>query len=204
MTAYGLLNHRHTAEMEMALGGKILFTPHLAPMNRGILATCTAIADGPCDPLAGACATPMRTSPSSMSRTARPRPNGRWAPTPSTSPPATTSAPAGCSPRGARQSRKGAAGQMIQCANLMLGLDEDRGPAERAESGRERHRRPGLRRRRLPCRDQASQARHGPARHRRRQAGHRGRRLHPEQVRRAAGRCSTARASPPAAARRRR
>ena len=47
MTAYGLLNHRHTAEMEMELGGKILFTPHLAPMNRGILATCTAIAKGP-------------------------------------------------------------------------------------------------------------------------------------------------------------
>ncbi|MGZ8998676.1 MAG: N-acetyl-gamma-glutamyl-phosphate reductase, partial [Allosphingosinicella sp.] len=51
-SAYGLLNHRHTAEMEMELGGDILFTPHLAPMNRGILATCTAIAKGPCDPLA--------------------------------------------------------------------------------------------------------------------------------------------------------
>jgi len=51
MSAYGLLNHRHTAEMEMELGGRILFTPHLAPMNRGILATCTAIARGPCDPL---------------------------------------------------------------------------------------------------------------------------------------------------------
>ncbi len=43
-TAYGLLNHRHTPEMEQALGGgvQILFTPHLAPMNRGILATCYA------------------------------------------------------------------------------------------------------------------------------------------------------------------
>ncbi|MEO7827914.1 MAG: N-acetyl-gamma-glutamyl-phosphate reductase, partial [Allosphingosinicella sp.] len=30
-SAYGLLAHRHTAEMEMALGGKVLFTPHLAP-----------------------------------------------------------------------------------------------------------------------------------------------------------------------------
>src|SRR6185437_15313250 len=29
-SAYGLLNHRHTAEMEMALGGTVLFTPHLA------------------------------------------------------------------------------------------------------------------------------------------------------------------------------
>jgi N-acetyl-gamma-glutamyl-phosphate reductase len=41
-TAYGLLRHRHTPEMEQATGAKILFTPHLAPMNRGILATCYA------------------------------------------------------------------------------------------------------------------------------------------------------------------
>ncbi len=46
MTAYGLLSHRHTPEIETALsaeaGGpvQLLFTPHLAPMNRGILATC--------------------------------------------------------------------------------------------------------------------------------------------------------------------
>ncbi|MHB1138637.1 MAG: N-acetyl-gamma-glutamyl-phosphate reductase, partial [Microthrixaceae bacterium] len=39
-TAYGLLDHRHTPEMEMNLGASVLFTPHLAPMNRGILATC--------------------------------------------------------------------------------------------------------------------------------------------------------------------
>ena len=41
-TAYGLLHHRHTPEMEQATGARILFTPHLAPMNRGILATCYA------------------------------------------------------------------------------------------------------------------------------------------------------------------
>jgi N-acetyl-gamma-glutamyl-phosphate reductase len=40
--AYGLLTHRHTPEMEQELGAQILFTPHLAPMNRGILATCYA------------------------------------------------------------------------------------------------------------------------------------------------------------------
>ncbi len=39
-SAYGLLNHRHTPEMEQETGAQILFTPHLAPMNRGILATC--------------------------------------------------------------------------------------------------------------------------------------------------------------------
>jgi N-acetyl-gamma-glutamyl-phosphate reductase len=41
-TAYGLLTHRHTPEMEQEVGAQLLFTPHLAPMNRGILATCYA------------------------------------------------------------------------------------------------------------------------------------------------------------------
>jgi N-acetyl-gamma-glutamyl-phosphate reductase len=41
-TAYGLLTHRHTPEMEQAIGARLIFTPHLAPMNRGILATCYA------------------------------------------------------------------------------------------------------------------------------------------------------------------
>jgi N-acetyl-gamma-glutamyl-phosphate reductase len=41
-TAYGLLTHRHTPEIEQAVGAQVLFTPHLAPMTRGILATCYA------------------------------------------------------------------------------------------------------------------------------------------------------------------
>ncbi|HUY63513.1 MAG TPA: N-acetyl-gamma-glutamyl-phosphate reductase [Acidimicrobiales bacterium] len=41
-TAYGLFTHRHTPEIEQATGAQVLFTPHLAPMNRGILATCYA------------------------------------------------------------------------------------------------------------------------------------------------------------------
>ncbi|MFZ4718969.1 MAG: N-acetyl-gamma-glutamyl-phosphate reductase [Ilumatobacteraceae bacterium] len=40
--AYGLLDHRHTPEIEQEVGGQVLFTPHLAPMNRGILATSYA------------------------------------------------------------------------------------------------------------------------------------------------------------------
>jgi N-acetyl-gamma-glutamyl-phosphate reductase len=40
--AYGLLDHRHTPEIEQLTGAQVLFTPHLAPMNRGILATCYA------------------------------------------------------------------------------------------------------------------------------------------------------------------
>ncbi len=45
MKAYGVATHRHTPEIEEQLGyaaGKeitVTFTPHLAPMNRGILAT---------------------------------------------------------------------------------------------------------------------------------------------------------------------
>jgi N-acetyl-gamma-glutamyl-phosphate reductase len=49
VTAYGLLDHRHTAEIELALSRaagdrpvEVLFTPHLVPMTRGILATCYA------------------------------------------------------------------------------------------------------------------------------------------------------------------
>ncbi len=46
VTAYALLTHRHTPEIEQALTERtgvdvsVLFTPHLAPMNRGIIATC--------------------------------------------------------------------------------------------------------------------------------------------------------------------
>jgi N-acetyl-gamma-glutamyl-phosphate reductase len=125
--AYGLLTHRHTAEMEMALGETLLFTPHLAPMNRGILATCHAIAKGPCDPLA--------------------RLRDAYAGEPfvhvSERPPATkwtlgsnaVHLTARYDPRTGRilalaaldNLVKGAAGQMIQCANLMLGLDETAG-----------------------------------------------------------------------------
>ncbi|MGI9605893.1 MAG: N-acetyl-gamma-glutamyl-phosphate reductase [Acidimicrobiales bacterium] len=48
VAAYGLLTHRHTPEIEQALTERsgvdtsVLFTPHLAPMNRGIIATCYA------------------------------------------------------------------------------------------------------------------------------------------------------------------
>jgi N-acetyl-gamma-glutamyl-phosphate reductase len=53
IVAYGLLDHRHTPEIEQNLSfaadgtplgtaAQVIFTPHLAPMNRGILATCHA------------------------------------------------------------------------------------------------------------------------------------------------------------------
>lgn len=46
--AYGFLDHRHTPEIEQELGAQVLFTPHLVPMSRGLLATCHA------KPVAGA------------------------------------------------------------------------------------------------------------------------------------------------------
>ncbi|MFL6727693.1 MAG: N-acetyl-gamma-glutamyl-phosphate reductase [Sphingomicrobium sp.] len=126
-SAYGLLNHRHTAEMEMALRGTVLFTPHLVPMTRGILATCYGEANGPCDPLhvlreayAGEPfvhvteelpATKWVTGSNGVQLTARyDERTGRVV------------ALSALDNLG-----KGAAGQMIQCANLMLGLEETAG-----------------------------------------------------------------------------
>lgn len=46
MSAYGLLKHAHVPEMTKALtklagsAASLVFTPHLIPMTRGILATC--------------------------------------------------------------------------------------------------------------------------------------------------------------------
>jgi N-acetyl-gamma-glutamyl-phosphate reductase len=127
--AYGLLNHRHTAEMEMELGEGILFTPHLAPMNRGILATCYATAKAAFDPL----------------QVLRDAYADEPFVTVSDEPPATkwtlgTNAARLTARYDERTGRvvalaaidnlgKGAAGQMIQCANLMLGLDETSGLA---------------------------------------------------------------------------
>jgi N-acetyl-gamma-glutamyl-phosphate reductase len=45
---YGLLSHRHTPEMEQEIGAQLIFTPHLVPMSRGLLATCAAPATDGC------------------------------------------------------------------------------------------------------------------------------------------------------------
>lgn len=39
VAAYGVLNHRHVAEMEQELGAMVTFVPHLVPLDRGILET---------------------------------------------------------------------------------------------------------------------------------------------------------------------
>src|SRR3954468_16918207 len=126
-SAYGLLNHRHTAEMEMALGATVLFTPHLVPMTRGILATCYATAVGPCDPLDALQA--AYDGEPFVHVTADP-PATKWV--------SGSNGVQLTARYDARTSRivalsaidnlgKGAAGQMIQCANLMLGLEETAG-----------------------------------------------------------------------------
>jgi N-acetyl-gamma-glutamyl-phosphate reductase len=40
VAAYGAFHHRHTPEMEQALGGRrVTFVPHLVPLDRGLMAT---------------------------------------------------------------------------------------------------------------------------------------------------------------------
>ncbi len=132
-TAYGLLHHRHTPEIEQATGAQVLFTPHLAPMNRGILATCYARpvardpADPPADPLA-VLADAYRGEP--------------FVVVSERSPSTKATLGSNCVHLSARHDErtgwfvllaaldnltKGAAGQALQCANIALGLDETAG-----------------------------------------------------------------------------
>ena len=125
--AYGLVSHRHTAEMEMALEARVLFTPHLVPMTRGILATCYAEATGAGDPLE---ALKAAYADERFVHVTDAAPATKW-----------VSGSNGVQVTARYDDRtgkvlalsaidnlgKGAAGQMIQCANLMLGLDEAAG-----------------------------------------------------------------------------
>ncbi len=128
--AYGLLSHRHTPEMEQAIGAQVLFTPHLAPMNRGILATCYARPTGKLgtDDVLGLLADAYAGKPFVVVSEAPP----------------STKATLGsnCAHLTARVDErtgwvvvlcaldnlgKGASGQAVQCANLALGLPETAG-----------------------------------------------------------------------------
>ena len=129
-TAYGLLNHRHTPEMEQAIGAQVLFTPHLAPMTRGILATCyarpttqlttqdamgilrDAYAGEPFIVVSESIPSTKATSGSNSAHlTARVDPRTGWL-------------VALCA---IDNLGKGAAGQAVQCANLIHGLPETTG-----------------------------------------------------------------------------
>ncbi|HUR48941.1 MAG TPA: N-acetyl-gamma-glutamyl-phosphate reductase [Acidimicrobiales bacterium] len=133
-TAYGLLHHRHTPEMEQALGGgaQVLFTPHLAPMTRGILATCyaRARADGP------------RTTAAALELLRETYRDEPFVQVTETSPQTKHTLGSNSVHLTARVDErtgwliaiaaldnlvKGAAGQAVQCANLALGLPETSG-----------------------------------------------------------------------------
>ena len=126
--AYGLINHRHTPEMEQAIGAQLLFTPHLAPMTRGILATCYA------RPAAGA-----GDQLDLLKNFYKDEPFVLVGDQP---PSTKATAGSNCAHLTARHDErngwvvvlsaidnlvKGAAGQAVQCANLALGLPETTG-----------------------------------------------------------------------------
>jgi N-acetyl-gamma-glutamyl-phosphate reductase len=129
-SAYGLLNHRHTAEMEQELDASILFTPHLAPMNRGILATCYGTAARPMAPDEPLQALEAAYASEPFVHVTANSPATKW-----TLGSNAVHITARYDQRTGRVLAvsaldnlvKGAAGQMIQCANLMFGLDETSG-----------------------------------------------------------------------------
>ena len=128
--AYGLLDHRHTPEMEQTIGAQVLFTPHLAPMTRGILATCYARPTGPTstDRLLDQLRAAYRGETFVVVDERSPSTKATWGSN-------AAHLTARCDERtgwvvaiaAIDNLGKGAAGQAVQCANLMLGLDESAG-----------------------------------------------------------------------------
>ena len=136
--AYGVGTHRHTPEISQILGlapGKLVFTPHLVPMNRGLLSTVKL-------PLAKGAAAPDPEELAAIQQ--RFYANS----------PLVEALPAGSLPKTASvagtaraqvgvayhaEARmiiaigaidnlgKGAAGQAVQCANIIFGLDQTEG-----------------------------------------------------------------------------
>ncbi|MCL5948336.1 MAG: N-acetyl-gamma-glutamyl-phosphate reductase [Actinobacteria bacterium] len=129
-TAYGVLTHRHTPEIEQELGLQVTFVPHLAPMSRGILATCY-----------GRLASDLDSE--DAIELLRNYYSGMPFVTVTDEPPNTKAVlGSNCAHAAARVDRrnrtlvtmcaidnlvKGASGQAIQCANIALGLPEDTG-----------------------------------------------------------------------------
>jgi N-acetyl-gamma-glutamyl-phosphate reductase len=130
--------HRHTPEIEQAFAeaagvpATVSFTPLLAPMPRGILATCTARLA----PAAGPAA-PRQALASAYAgeRFIHVLPEGRWPGTASTAGSNAVHLQAAADAHAGRavvvsaldNLVKGAAGQAVQIANLMLGLPEAAG-----------------------------------------------------------------------------
>ena len=137
-TAYGLLTHRHTPEIEMAVsrhsgtGVQVLFTPHLAPMNRGILATCYArpTKATSTDEVLGLLGDAYRDEPFVVVSDRSPSTKATLG---SNSVHITARADARTGwvvvIAALDNLVKGASGQAVQCANLALGIDETAGLA---------------------------------------------------------------------------
>jgi N-acetyl-gamma-glutamyl-phosphate reductase len=139
--AYGLLDHRHTAEMEQGLGTPVLFTPHLAPMVRGILATCYGRPAGT-GTGTGTSSGPTPTTDEVMDLLHQAYDDEPFVVVTGASPSTKATSGSNCAHVTARVDPrtgwvlalcaidnlvKGAAGQAVQCANLALGLPEGRG-----------------------------------------------------------------------------
>jgi len=135
MRAYGAGGtHRHTPEIEQALGhgATISFTPTLAPMPRGILATCTArLAAG----VSGKQLTETLNAAYEDEPFVHVLPGNRWPSTSSTLGSNAAQLQVAADPHAGRavvvsaidNLGKGAAGQAVQIANIMLGLPESTG-----------------------------------------------------------------------------
>lgn len=128
--AYGLLTHRHTPEIEQNLGASVLFTPHLAPMNRGILATCYARPAQPTstgellDTLAAAYADEPFVVVSERSPSTKATLGSNSAHVTARFDERTQTVVSICA---LDNLVKGASGQAIQCANIVAGLDQTLG-----------------------------------------------------------------------------
>jgi N-acetyl-gamma-glutamyl-phosphate reductase len=131
--------HRHTPEIEQALQSErpgepvtVSFTPTLAPMSRGILATCSA-------PVArGVTAADLRSALTGIygsEQFVHVLPEGRWPASGATIGSNAAQLQVALDPHAGRavvvsaldNLGKGAAGQAVQIANIMLGLPESAG-----------------------------------------------------------------------------
>lgn len=133
VSAYGLLDHRHTAEMDMNLGATVLFTPHLVPMSRGILATCYSrpavdglTGEAVLDALVQRYASEPFVVASERSPSTKATLGTNAAHVTARFDERTSTVLSICA---IDNLGKGAAGQAVQCLNLALGLPETRGLA---------------------------------------------------------------------------
>jgi N-acetyl-gamma-glutamyl-phosphate reductase len=136
VVAYNVLTHRHRPEIEQVLGAvtggpvEVVFTPHLVPIQRGILSTCYAPAAVGADQVSVRNALEAAYADSPLVTVGDGPPTTRW-----------VVGSGRCMLSSHVDERtgtvivlsaidnllKGAASQAVQCANLMLGLGETDG-----------------------------------------------------------------------------